>query len=43
MKDTMYYASCKLLDLGTMSLCYLNIVPNMLRYTLGICGGGRQS
>lgn len=39
MKDTMYYTSCKLLDLGTMSLCYSNIVPNMLRYTLGICGG----
>lgn len=38
-KDTMYYTSCRLLDLSTMSLCYSNIVPNMLRYALGICGG----
>ncbi|MDV3123247.1 acyltransferase family protein [Segatella copri] len=39
MEDTMYYTSCKLLDLSSMSLCYTNIIPNLLRYALGICGG----
>lgn len=42
MKDTMYYTSCQLLDVSTMSLCFANIVPNMLRYALGIAGGGNN-